>query len=112
MVRICVWRGVVRGSPQYVSLLRPFDRWRGKGKRSGGYGSFLVAVQDEASGRLASFSCVGTGFSDDVLAQVTQRLEAAQPSSPAAQPPSPYLVSPRVKPDVWLHPTEVRGEVA
>ena len=79
-------------------------RWMGKGKRSSVVGSFLVAVRDEATGALASFTSVGTGFSDAMLAELTQRLVGQE----GAVDGRDYLVSPKVTPDLWLRPSEVR----
>ena len=103
----------------------------------------MVAVVDSTSGALTAFSSVGTGFSDDDLAALTQRLatesRADQVGVPrqrvalllgwwrcanracgclccagflrrGMQTPGAVAVPPKVKPDVWLVPSEVRGQ--
>lgn len=56
--------------------------WRhGKGGRSGGIGSLLVAVPDEA-GTLSYAGRVGTGFSDDDLEQIMSTLSSRTRKTP------------------------------
>ncbi len=55
----------------------------GKGSRSGGIGSLLLAVPDD-SGELRYAGRVGTGFSDSELADIERRLRKLQRKTPAA----------------------------
>lgn len=79
----------------------------GAGRRSGGIGSLLVAVPDEA-GRLVYAGHVGTGFTERMLADLREQL------GPLEQPTSPLAAEvPRaqVKDARWVSPRLV-GEVA
>ena len=49
--------------------LVPIGGYRGKGKRSGVYGAFLLAVFDQSNGEFQSVCKIGTGFSDEDLQQ-------------------------------------------
>lgn len=58
----------VEGLGDSVDLV-PIGGYRGKGKRTGVYGAFLLAVFDQSNGEFQSVCKIGTGFSDDDLAQ-------------------------------------------
>src|SRR6266702_486911 len=81
--------------------------WRpGKGNRSGQIGSLLVGVQED--GGLAYAGHVGTGFTDRVLRQLTQRLAPLQrATSPFAAP----LPADHGRDAVWAEPVLV-AEIA
>jgi len=57
--------------------------WRGRGKRTGLYGAFLLAAPDASSGRFQSVCRVGTGFSEEALVRLAAELGAGSPSRPA-----------------------------
>jgi bifunctional non-homologous end joining protein LigD len=77
--------------------------WRpGKGNRSGQIGSLLVGVQEDAG--LAYAGHVGTGFTDRVLRQLTERLAPLQrATSPFAAP----LPADHARDAVWAEPVLV-----
>ena len=73
----------------------------GRGKRGGGYGSFLMACLHTASGRLQTVCNVGSGLSQDALQRLTHELRAA------ALPSCPDRVLARHHADVWFAPALV-----
>ena len=79
--------------------------WHGKGKRTGGYGAFLLACYDEESESYQTICKVGTGFSEQNLLDFAASL--SQTVIPA--PPRYYQVGegPLVTPDVWFEPSQV-----
>ena len=48
----------------------------GRGKRTGGYGSFLLAVYAPDDEELQTISKIGTGFSEEQLVQLSEQLKA------------------------------------
>jgi len=58
----------VEGIGDSVDLV-PIGGYRGKGKRTGVYGAFLLAIFDASNGEFQSVCKIGTGFSDDDLQQ-------------------------------------------
>lgn len=73
----------------------------GKGRRAGLYGSFLLAVYDQEKDTFESISKVGTGFSDDQLSSLYERLDAIRIARKHAR------VRSRMKVDVWFEPKVV-----
>ena len=55
--------------------------WHGKGKRTGVFGSYLLAVFDPVSEEFQSISKIGTGFSEEDLEKHTQALKEIQINS-------------------------------
>jgi bifunctional non-homologous end joining protein LigD len=79
----------------------------GQGRRGGSLGSLLLGAQDPDLGGLRYIGDVGTGFTQQALAELLARLE------PLAQPTSPFAdVVPRDKARGahWVRP-EIVGEV-
>lgn len=76
----------------------------GRGKRTGAYGGFLLALYNEDSGEYETTCKIGTGFSDEMLAELYQKLKPTEISQP-----KPFYVydttNSNAKPDVWLEPT-------
>jgi len=72
--------------------------FKGKGRRTGGFGCFLVGSYDEKRGNVESVCKVGTGFSDEFLAEFTRQFTEKSLS----QKPARYLVSSELKVDVWF----------
>jgi len=80
--------------------------FQGRGRRSGRYGAFLLAVYDPARDRFESFCKVGTGFDDASLEEMPRRLAKFETDS---RPPE---VDTALSPDRWMRPglvLEVRG---
>lgn len=124
---VCGHRSVrwVKLKPDYAAGggdtldLVPVAAWRGKGKRGGGFGSFLMAARiddgaaagGDARGRFASVCRLGSGFADADL----QRLSEWAADAAAGDAPPAWLDGSgafRPRPDVWLHPRtvwEVKG---
>jgi DNA ligase-1 len=73
----------------------------GRGRRAKTYGALLAAVRDEESGVFKTVCKVGTGFSDEELEQLPQRLN---PYLLAHRDP---LVDSKMKADVWFSPALV-----
>eukprot|EP00892_Ulva_mutabilis_P007850 jgi/Ulvmu1/5437/UM222_0001.1 len=70
----------------------------GKGKRTGGYGSFLLAVYDAEAEEFQSISKIGTGFSEELLKELSDQLK----THIIPQAPRYYRVTDKLIPDVWL----------
>ena len=83
--------------------LVPIAGWNGKGKRTGTYGAYLLACYDEDDDQYQSVCKIGTGFSDENLAQLAASLK----STVIDKPKNYYMVSDTFKPDVWFEPTAV-----
>lgn len=73
----------------------------GRGKRTGGYGGFLLACYDSDSETFQAVCKLGTGFSEADLEAFTSELNKYQ----IASPPSYLQVD--AKPDVWFEPKVV-----
>jgi DNA ligase-1 len=73
----------------------------GRGRRAKTYGALLAAVRDEESGEFKTVCKVGTGFSDEELEQLPDRLKE---HLLAHKDP---LVDSKIKADVWFKPVLV-----
>ncbi|KAG0457501.1 hypothetical protein HPP92_022658 [Vanilla planifolia] len=83
--------------------LVPIAAFHGRGKRTGVYGSFLLACYDEQKEEYQSICNIGTGFSE---LQLEERSESLR-SKVIARPKPYYRVSDSMNPDVWFEPAEV-----
>ncbi|AEP15409.1 DNA ligase 1 [Emiliania huxleyi virus 88] len=85
--------------------LVPIAGYTGRGKRTGVYGAYLLAVYDPDEEVFQSVCKIGTGFSDEDLIQLSDSLTPHI----VPQKPSDYYVAdvPSLKPDVWFSPTQV-----
>jgi len=81
----------------------PIGAFYGKGKRTGAYGAFLLAIYDPESEEYQTVCKAGTGFSDEDLA--THHAFFKDHLLP--NPESNYNYTDRVKPDVWLEACQV-----
>lgn len=77
--------------------------YKGRGKRTGKYGGFLLACYDNENDEYQSICKIGTGFSDANLAEFA---EFFQPKE-LEEPPSYYRLPERDLPDVWFPPERV-----
>ncbi|KAL8056341.1 hypothetical protein ABFX02_04G113800 [Erythranthe guttata] len=83
--------------------LVPIAAFHGKGKRTGVYGTFLLACYDSEKDEFQSISQIGTGFSEAML----EERSASLGSKVIPKPKSYYRYSDAICPDVWFEPTEV-----
>lgn len=73
----------------------------GRGKRSQfGLGAFLVGVLDEKNDQIVTLSKIGTGLTDEQLAEMKQRCDQLK----VPNQPSQYQVHKDLFPDVWVEP--------
>jgi DNA ligase-1 len=78
----------------------------GRGKRAGTYGALLMAAYDERADVFRTTCKLGTGFDDDTLLQLPDKLKSARAER------KPARVDSKLEPDVWFNPEvvmEVRG---
>lgn len=73
----------------------------GRGRRSGTYGALLVAAYDPSEDTFRTFCKVGSGFSDEDLERLPERLRRYQADH------RPPRVDSKLEPDVWFHPALV-----
>ncbi|XP_026403288.1 DNA ligase 1-like [Papaver somniferum] len=83
--------------------LVPIGAYHGRGKRTGGYGGFLLACYDDEKEEFQCICKIGTGFSEKMLEERSSSLE----SQVIPQPKSYYRFTDATNPDVWFEPTEV-----
>ncbi|KAK8955749.1 DNA ligase 1 [Platanthera guangdongensis] len=83
--------------------LVPIAAFHGRGKRTGGYGSFLLACYDEQNEEYQSICNIGTGFSELQLEERSKSLGYKIISKPKPY----YRVADSMNPDVWFEPAEV-----
>ncbi|RCK65849.1 DNA ligase 1 [Candida viswanathii] len=78
--------------------------YNGKGKRTGTYGGFLLASYNQDTGDLETCCKIGTGFSDEDLANLYNKLHPTEIKSPKK-----YFVyetnNSNAVPDVWFEPS-------
>ena len=72
--------------------------FHGRGRRGGGYGALLMAAYDDKDDNFKSVCKLGTGFSDEFLGDLPQKLRRDERSD------RPLRVDTRIVPDVWLEP--------
>jgi DNA ligase 1 len=83
--------------------LVPIGAWHGKGKRTGVYGAFLMAVYDDENEEYQSVCKIGTGLSDAQLIEHSQTL--SKHVVPTIR--QYYRTADSMKPDVWIDPAQV-----
>ena len=77
--------------------------YHGKGKRTGTYGGFLLGSYNDDSGEFETCCKIGTGFSDELLAELFKKLEPTEISHPK----SSFVYDSSAAPDVWFEPSMV-----
>lgn len=92
----------VDGLTDSVDLV-PVGAFHGKGKRSGVYGAFLLAVWNPATESFQTACKAGTGFSDEILATHHASLKNKVISTKKSY----YDVTEKMQPDVWLEACQV-----
>ncbi|MGI0149513.1 MAG: ATP-dependent DNA ligase, partial [Thermoplasmata archaeon] len=78
----------------------------GRGKRAGTYGALLMAAYDEEADMFRTVCKLGTGFDDEMLRRLPEKLKAARRDR------RPARVDSKLEADVWFNPEtvlEVRG---
>lgn len=73
----------------------------GKGKRTGTYGGFLLGCYNQDTGEFETACKIGTGFSEEMLQQLYQRLQPTAIDGPKAF----YVYDSSAEPDIWFEPT-------
>lgn len=73
----------------------------GKGKRTGRYGGFLLGCYNQDTAEFETACKIGTGFSDELLQQLYERLSPTIIDGPKAT----YVYTESAEPDVWFEPT-------
>ncbi|KAG8966716.1 hypothetical protein FRC03_011464 [Tulasnella sp. 419] len=74
----------------------------GKGKRTNVYGAYLLACYDADNEQFQTICKIGTGFSDEVLAEHHKILKPLEMEKPRGD-----IVIGQAKPDIWLKPSVV-----
>lgn len=72
----------------------------GRGKRTGTYGGFLLGCYNQDTGEYETCCKIGTGFSEELLQDLYNKLKPVAMDEPAAF----YVYDPSQKPDVWFEP--------
>lgn len=72
--------------------------YHGSGKRKGFYGALLMGVFNENEGRYETLCKLGTGFTDDILSKLLDRLEPLKTDGP------PVDLFARMEADVYFQP--------
>uniref|UniRef100_A0A5B6ZWV9 DNA ligase n=1 Tax=Davidia involucrata TaxID=16924 RepID=A0A5B6ZWV9_DAVIN len=83
--------------------LVPIAAFHGRGKRTGGFGAFLLACYDSDNDEYQSICKIGTGFSEAMLEERSASLQ----SKVIPNPKSYYRYAETINPDVWFEPAEV-----
>ncbi|KAF1316730.1 DNA ligase, partial [Globisporangium splendens] len=94
--------------PDTLDLV-PIGAFYGRGRRSGVFGSFLMAAYNSSTGKFETIGKVGSGFSDAQLSQLSERLrEHHVLQNDGTVPGNVHSGQIRSRqPDVWLSPSEV-----
>ncbi|XP_073002061.1 DNA ligase 1-like isoform X2 [Typha latifolia] len=83
--------------------LVPIAAFHGRGKRTGVYGSFLLACYDENNEEYQTICNIGTGFSESQLEECSVSLR----TKVIPKPKPYYRYADSMNPDVWFEPSEV-----
>ena len=74
----------------------------GKGKRSGTYGALLCASYNDKDDTFETITRLGTGLTDEILAELPQKLKKYQTDKKPAR-----VTATEIKPDLWFEPAVV-----
>ena len=84
--------------------LVPIAAWKGKGKRTGVFGAYLLACYDADEEEYQAITKIGTGFSEEMLATLTAAMSAkAAPAKPRNVVVADALAA---DVDVWFDPDD------
>ena len=86
--------------------LVPIGAYAGKGKRTGVWGAYLLAVYDGDSEEFQSVCKIGTGFSDIALKELSDQFEEHQYPEGCVRPRM-YQLGDSLEPDVYFKPVKV-----
>lgn len=81
----------------------PIAAYKGKGKRTGVYGAYLLACYDPDTEEFQCITKIGTGFKDSDLESLATSLNPFL----IDKPKSYYRYSETLEPDVWFEPSQV-----
>ncbi|CCH46521.1 DNA ligase 1 [Wickerhamomyces ciferrii] len=73
----------------------------GRGKRTGTYGGFLLASYNQDSGEYETCCKIGTGFSDEMLKTLYEKLSKTEIEDPKSE----FTFDSSAEPDVWFEPS-------
>lgn len=76
----------------------PLGGWHGKGKRTGVYGSFLLAIYDPDAEEFQTICKIGTGFTEEKLKELSDQLREYTIEHPRKY----YCYGETLVPDVWF----------
>lgn len=99
----------IKWKKEYITKLRDtFDlviigAYAGRGRRSGTYGALLCASYNHDEDIFETFTKLGTGFSDEQLADMPEKLADAR----VHKEPARAVVSKEMEPDFWFTPKYV-----
>ena len=82
--------------------LVPIGAWHGKGKRTGVFGAYLLACYDPEEEMWQGITKIGTGFSDEMLQQLTTAFNSMNCITPSK--PKSVMVGESMEVDVWFDP--------
>ncbi|CAE7828883.1 lig1 [Symbiodinium sp. KB8] len=94
----------MEGMTDSVDLV-PVGAWFGKGKRTGTFGAYLMACFEADDEEFQAITKVGTGFSDEFLAEATKFFKDNE--YVREKPPMNVVPPTSLVPDVWLEPAQV-----
>ena len=75
--------------------------FKGRGRRAGSYGSLLCAVYNKKKNRYDTFTKLGSGFTDEQLANLPKKFKRYEIKKKHP------LVNSKLKPDIWFKPAIV-----
>jgi DNA ligase-1 len=84
--------------------LVPIAAWKGKGKRTGVYGAYLLACYDPEEEVYQAITKVGTGFSDEMLTELTNAMNSKEGCARSTQPKNTLVGDSLLDADVWFDP--------
>ena len=99
----------IKWKKEYVQeMIDTFDlvvvgAFYGRGKRSGVYGALLCAVYNDKEDRFETFCKLGTGLTDEVLAELPKKLKKYE----LKKQPARLLFKKEMEADVWFSPNVV-----